>query len=195
MAKNHYETASWSAVAKGVVAGIYGVSVRTVMTWLQRGCPRNPNKTFNLKAVIEWHEREISGEASQDALEQKIQREKLRALRIRNDHEEGRLIALDVAIGVQSRSVVEARTRLVTLPDRIVLLLRPEDRGKVKPQIAREVDLALTDLAEGTGRDAYMTTAADRAAEETKTHDHSRKRSGGKRPGRKGRKPARAKRP
>lgn len=50
-----FDLADFSALTQKNIASIFDVSVQAVHKWIGNGCPRNDDKTYNLKNVIDWH--------------------------------------------------------------------------------------------------------------------------------------------
>lgn len=148
---------SWRHLAATEIASLFGVSARTVYTWHKGGCPRGADKTYDLASVIQWRhervsERPVTDRDQEDADLKRVRRE---ILELQRDRERGELIELDTAIRLWSRLIVESKTRLLSLPDRITLVLPTKRRAAVRPDLIAAVDDVLKSLAEGTSEKNY----------------------------------------
>jgi len=63
--------------SKGVTAYILGVGLRTIDTWINKGCPRNADKTISIPAVFQWYN---SREAKKNEnTDESLEKQKLKA--------------------------------------------------------------------------------------------------------------------
>ena len=68
-------------MSRSEVADVYGVQPRAITEWAGKGCPRNSDKTYNLKKVIKWNRENVkvfnsntsTGNEKQDAEIKKLQ--------------------------------------------------------------------------------------------------------------------------
>ena len=146
------------------LAPMLGVSRQMVVTWARRdGCPQNDDKTYRLKEVIAWrrerdiaesrgqaetvdsdvadqkHEKALLTKAQREIAQIDLQRKREEVL----DKEQVRCDMLDI--------VTIARTNLLSLHDRLAVMVCPENPKPAAEMIRKEIHSVLTTMALGKG--------------------------------------------
>ena len=80
------------------IARNFGVSERSVATWLSSGCPGKPGK-YDLQAIAAWRRGKVKKEAaSSETWKERFQKEKAKIARLDRLRREGQLIDRSVAL-------------------------------------------------------------------------------------------------
>lgn len=59
MPKKSETSINFKRMSRAQIADMFDVQVRAITEWAGKGCPRNPDKTYNLKKVIRWNRENI----------------------------------------------------------------------------------------------------------------------------------------
>jgi len=138
-----------------------GVSRQLLVTWAKRdGCPQNKNKTFDLVKVVAWRrERDIADARGQaetveaDVADQKHEK----ALLTKAQREIAQIALRKARDEVYDREEVEqtfadivvlAREKLLSLHDRLAVMVCPENPKPAAEVIRKEIHAVLTALSE-----------------------------------------------
>ncbi len=148
-------------VNRSELAGLYGVSLPTVDSWVRRGMPyvtkgaRGKEWTFDTAAVAEWHAEQAVVNAIGDTAavdENELKRRKLAAettvVEIEAAKARGEVVAVEDVIQIIRDDYISLKQRMRTIPDRVTALIIGEtDETRIKQELSSEIDDALTELS------------------------------------------------
>ena len=159
------------------IAKAFRVRAPSVHEWAaERGCPRNPDKTYSLPAVIAWREARAAGTKTED--DWSTEKDKWLALghKARTLLLEGKLILLDEAAAfwadrvtvacTQFQGVGQALAPSLVGQDVRTIARRIDDRNRsICEELGREFEAALDEDEGNDGRAAGVDVAPDSDAE------------------------------
>lgn len=148
-------------------AKTFGVSVKTVSAWVDRGCPfvqkgeKGTEWLFDTAAVFRWHMQNVAspGDTAPQADDQTVEPanyEKARARKmmaeaaiaeIDLDIKAGTVVPIDMVLGAMADEYATVRSRLAALPGMIAPKLDATRATEFLPKIAHAVDDVLKELS------------------------------------------------
>jgi hypothetical protein len=142
-------TDAFGALTASEIARIWQVTPQAVGLWVKRGsCPRNPDGTYNLTAVIAWREAQAAGVSDGVDWRERNQR----ALALINEHDlavkRGQYIETASAASWWADRVTEARVAL----QGVGAGMAPSLVGQDVQTIARLLDERLREICETLAR-------------------------------------------
>ena len=133
------------------VARHFHVASRTVERWIAEGCPRTKEGHYDLRAIEKWVMERRGSAEGRDAKEghwvTRWKAAKARLAELDYAHRRGELIERDAVERIWSREVVSLRNSLLTLPDRMAILLPAEMRVTLRNEMRKFIDGVLRTLA------------------------------------------------
>lgn len=159
------------ATARNVVecAKHFGAGTRTVHHWVERGCPRNPDGSFDLEAVAEWctANNNRGGSAEEKAVRVDILKLKRKQLSLEVGEQAGEMISVEVVESIVRRQIAMSNTHLRQIPDEILALL-PEsiDKKQIREAVESRLNNSLRELSETLSALAYELEMAPQGDEE-----------------------------
>ncbi len=160
-------SAKKNIVNRANCAKTFGVSVKTVSAWVDRGCPFEQKGTkgtewlFDTATVFRWHMQNVSGPGASELVDtdQKVEPANYEQARARKMQAEaalaeidlelksGSVAPLDVILDVMASEYATVRTRLGSLPGVLAPRLDPVRATQFQPVIADVVDDILKELS------------------------------------------------
>jgi len=139
------------------VANHFGVSARTVSTWIVRdgfpgrsGTPGRQDGYFPLEEIDVWRKRELVSTAQASEINDDLKRERLWKLQLENAETESRLIDRDAVEQWVARKCALARQKLMQIEPTILSAIPLETDHRVKMTLAadirRMIDQTLSEL-------------------------------------------------
>jgi hypothetical protein len=120
----------WTGFSFDLICEFLGIAKRTLYEWLQDGLPRNPDKTFNLKAVHAWiMAKHDSSETTLKALKLQEEIERLKRL---NANESGQMVNRQEMEDI----LVSRATTLRNFIERSLAMNRPQRAMKSIEELA-----------------------------------------------------------
>lgn len=125
------------------VADVFGVTIRAVQLWGQRGCPKAGRGRWNLREVLKWWLDNIYsiGDEDESIREAKTRywAAKARTECVKADQAEGSVISKDEVVAAWAWRVSEMSTGLGTLPLRLAPLCVLKKEAEIRKILEKEI--------------------------------------------------------
>lgn len=139
------------------IARKFGVATKTVThDWVAAGCPRNPDKSFDLDVVVAWRKAKLNEAANDPAVKAAGAKATLQAKRLMLQceqletviaREKGRLHDKNACALSLTTVIAESFQPLMTLGSRLASQF-PELGQRLREAIDKEVDISLNQIRE-----------------------------------------------
>jgi hypothetical protein len=142
------------------VGALFGVSPQAVGLWAARdGCPRNPDKSFDLAAVIQWREDRIREETEIDNAEPSPLLDELRRVRIERETFNLQVARRDYLKAAEvgerwNRMARVFKNALIRMPRQLRMRLAGRDADEIEDTLSEYVSRTLNSLADGEEDDS-----------------------------------------
>lgn len=133
------------------VAKHFGVSERTVRSWIGQGMPTE-GKGYDVAAIEQWLDRVGLGRRAEKASRAKLAEVEAQIKTVKLHRLRGELIELDTVRRLFVRHISEAKSVLEQVPDRVLAVLpaavAAKDRTRVRAEVVGILDAACRSLAD-----------------------------------------------
>lgn len=138
------------------LARALGVATTTVRYWKYEGIPRRADGLYDVEVVRAWRKTRDNRRTAKpaSAVDEAVQQERVRKLKIANDREMGLLVPRDDVQRAAFECARRTRDALLSIPDRCCdLLASLTDGDAVRTVLTKELTQALEALADGQATD------------------------------------------
>lgn len=166
-------------VTRKELADIFGVTDRTVSTWITRGLKscgkRDKTLLYNTVDAIQFRENEIM----MNSVGADFETERTRKIKLEADKVElelrkmrGELIETELVVNEWSSSIIRCKTKLIAIAEKTAsMLLSFKNQNEAKDFLLSEIYIALEELSQD---DAVITDQVESVGEmETTSETHS----------------------
>ena len=132
------------------LAAILGVHQTTVNRWIKAGMPRVAEATFDAPEALAWRDgRPGAAGGRRDPHDAEWRQWRARSLQLKVLKDLKKLIPRREAEAIWTRTIINVRTRLLALPERVALLVPTRLRADLRIEVRHEVDRILSELENG----------------------------------------------
>ncbi len=132
------------------LAQLLGVHQTTINRWVAKGLPVAGADTFDVAEVLAWREgQDGKGGGQGGTADVELKQWRARHLQLKVLKDLKKLIPRGEAEAIWIQTIVNVRTRMMALPDRVVLLVPARLRADLRVEVQHEVDRILGELQNG----------------------------------------------
>jgi len=132
------------------LAQLLDVHQTTINRWVAKGMPVTGADTFDVAQVLAWRAaQDGKGDGQGGSADVELKQWRARHLQLKVLKDLKKLIPRGEAEAIWIQTIINVRTRMMALPDRVVLLVPARLRADLRVEVQHEVDRILGELQNG----------------------------------------------